>query len=112
MTDWREMVSDEAMPLGHQQAAELPTDEDGACLACGTPLQLCGHRPDTDAAGHASEHVELTREEGRQFMASLAGEVDEQGYPAKEDDPYPRCGDPDCDGDAGHDGPHFQWVPE
>ena len=28
MTDWREMVSDEAMPLGHQQAAELPTEQD------------------------------------------------------------------------------------
>lgn len=23
-----------------------------------------------------------------------------------------RCADPDCDGSAGHDGPHFQWAPE
>ena len=23
-----------------------------------------------------------------------------------------RCRDPDCDGLAGHDGPHYQWVPE
>ena len=23
---------------------QLATDEDGACPACGTPLQLCGHR--------------------------------------------------------------------
>ena len=23
-----------------------------------------------------------------------------------------RCADPDCDGEAGHDGPHFQWMPE
>src|SRR6516162_5422971 len=26
--DWREMASDEAMPMGFQQAAELPTTED------------------------------------------------------------------------------------
>lgn len=24
----------------------------------------------------------------------------------------PCCEDPDCDGDLGHDGPHFQWIPE
>jgi hypothetical protein len=23
-----------------------------------------------------------------------------------------RCQDPDCDGPALHDGPHYQWVPE
>lgn len=28
------------------------------------------------------------------------------------DDDHLRCGDPDCDGPAGHDGPHYQWVPE
>lgn len=22
------------------------------------------------------------------------------------------CHDPDCDGPAGHDGPHYQWIPE
>lgn len=28
------------------------------------------------------------------------------------DDFPPRCDDPNCDGDLGHDGPHFAWVPE
>ena len=23
-----------------------------------------------------------------------------------------RCADPDCDGEAQHDGQHFQWIPE
>ncbi len=27
-------------------------------------------------------------------------------------DDFQCCDDPDCDGEAGHDGPHFQWMPE
>jgi len=27
-------------------------------------------------------------------------------------DDFQRCDDPDCDGELGHDGPHFQWVME
>jgi len=27
-------------------------------------------------------------------------------------DEFRRCHDPDCDGPAGHDGPHYQWIPE
>ena len=31
-------------PLIEAADGPIGTDEDGACLACGTPLQLCGHR--------------------------------------------------------------------
>lgn len=46
------------------------------------------------------------------YYGAIAGELADQGAADDDHDDHPRCTDPDCDGPLGHDGPHYQWIPE
>jgi hypothetical protein len=42
--DWREMVSDEAMPLAFQQTGELPAEPEPVCRYCRKPGCMDGDK--------------------------------------------------------------------
>lgn len=48
------------------------------------------------------------------YYGAIAGEMAGQGAEPEPPEPeqWGRCHDPDCDGPAGHAGPHYQWIPE
>ena len=67
---------------------------DGRSLVTGDPLPVW---------------LELPEEIRAAWVAAATEAVDQW---AKSDAAQDRCHDSDCDGPAGHDGPHHQWVPE
>lgn len=78
-------------------AANLETDPDRLYDAIRKHLD-----GETRRAAKAAKSAEAT--------AAIANAVADAIDPPPS--PNGRCSDPDCDGAAGHDGPHHQWVPE
>ena len=57
---------------------------------------------------HRDRTASLLREGADALLSQVGISLNDRPPP-----PMPaRCMDPDCDGDAGHDGQHYQWVPE